>query len=471
VSQLQTTDWSEVAANNSATPPNGAPEGGILIGQLSDWMREAMSALKIDWNRKGPTVTSGGSGNAQSLTYTTAPPAYARGLVFSFTAGGTNTGPATLNVNGLGARAIQLGGAALRGMEIVAGLTYTVMDDGTQFQLIAGCLGFTPNTLINGGFEIWQRGAGGSASIAVAASTTAYTADRWYITTGANQASVVSQQASLTSQSRSCGRFRRNSGQTGTGAMVAGQPYTTDMLVPIRGSRITISGWLASGANWSPTSGNITISFYVGTGAEGKRGGGFTSETTVVTTTIALAAGSGATFFSATSAAVVPTNVAQGELQITWTPTGTAGAADDFSIDDVKVEPNIGPTPFDRPLFADELTRCLRFYQKSFIYSTAPAQNAGTGAAHSGIAGKAGAAAQFLQLVLTGKLRTFSPTVTLFNPSAANGQIRDVSAGVDCSATGIFTAGDGFQVYTATGAAGTAVGNVLMAHWTADGDL
>src|SRR5262249_60899120 len=37
----------------------------------------------------------------------------------------------------------------------------------------------------NGGMEVWQRGAGGSASFAINASTTAYTADRWYIATGA----------------------------------------------------------------------------------------------------------------------------------------------------------------------------------------------------------------------------------------------------------------------------------------------
>ena len=35
----------------------------------------------------------------------------------------------------------------------------------------------------NGGLEVWQRGAGASASIAAAASTTAYAADRWYIKT------------------------------------------------------------------------------------------------------------------------------------------------------------------------------------------------------------------------------------------------------------------------------------------------
>ena len=49
----------------------------------------------------------------------------------------TNTGAATLNVNGIGAKAIQLAAAALTGGEIVAGQMVTVAYDGTQFQITA----------------------------------------------------------------------------------------------------------------------------------------------------------------------------------------------------------------------------------------------------------------------------------------------------------------------------------------------
>lgn len=437
MSDINSTNWSETAASNNVTPPDGWPEGQAP-STVNDCSREMMGALKRDWDRRGPTLTSAGTANAQTLTYTVAPTAYVRGDTYSFLAGAglTNTGAATMNVNALGAKAIQLGGAALRGMEIAAGLVYTLMYDGTQFQIVAGCLAFTANSLINGGFEVWQRGAGGGASIAVAASTTAYTADRWYITTAANEVCHVSQQAGLTNGSRFCGRFQRDSGQTGTGAIVAGQPYATEMLVPLRGSKVTISGWLASGANWSPTSGNLTISLYQGTGGEAKRGGGFTSETTVVTTTVALTAGSSATFFSATSAAVLPTTAVQAELQITWTPVGTASTNDWFSIDDVKVEPNVGPTPFDRPKFVDEMQQCQRFYQKTFIYATAPVQALGD---------SSGAPVIFFPTGASGttrydwrfpvEMRSSGVTITTYNPVSANANWRDGTNAADRTAS------------------------------------
>ena len=467
ISGLSETDASNTSISGVSVAELCAPSN------INDAIRNLAGMLKRDWDKRGPTMTTGGSANAQTLTPSVAQASIVRGDTYAFVAGFTNTGAMTLAVSGLTAKAVQLGGAALRGMEICAGLTYTVMYDGTAYQLVDGVLPFTPNTLINGGFEVWQRGAGGSASIAVAATTTAYTADRWYITTAANQASVVSQQTGLTNGSRYCGRFQRNSGQTGTGAIVAGQPYTTDMLVPLRGSKITISGWLASGANWSPTSGNLTISFYTGTGTEGKRGGGFTSETTVVTTTVALTAGSSATFFSATSSAVLPTTATQGELQLTWTPVGTASTNDHFSIDDAKVEPNLGPSPFDRPLFVLEHVECMRFYQKSFKYATAPVQNVGsaTDCAY-GVAGKAGAASESFYMTLHVPLRDNSPTITYFNPVAANAQAIDITAGnLACSATATSITGSARFLIGTTGNASTAVGNALAVHFTAEMEL
>lgn len=457
------------ALNVTGTNP-GYPTG-MLPSRIRDDGQTLMGALARDWDRRGPTVTSGGSANAQTLTYTVAQTAIVRGDTYGFIAGFTNTGAMTLAVSGMTAKAVQLGGAALRGMEIVAGLTYTVMYDGTAYQLVAGCLAFTPNTLINGGFEVWQRGAGGSASIALTASQTAYTADRWYLLTNANQASVVSQQTGLTNGSRFSARVQRNSGQTGTGVMVFAQPYTTDMLVPLRGSKITISGWLASGANWSPASGNLAVWFLVGTGTEGKRGGGFTSETSVITGTVALTAGSGATFFSFTSSAVLPTSTTQGEMHFEWTPVGTAGVNDHFTIDDVKVEANLGPTPFDRPLFADEMVRCRRFFQKSFPYATAQAQNAGIVGAfivNNQIAnGQPGGFIQFLPA-----LRGIPNEFTTYNPSAANINWRNISASsdVNVSLDGPSAKGEtGFHVMA--GATVTTIAQFLGIHWVAGCDL
>src|SRR5206468_781740 len=146
-----------------------------------------------------------------------------------------------------------------------------------------------------------------------------------------------------------CARVQRNSGQTGTGAMTFGFPLTTDQVVALRGQKLTISAVLRAGANWSPSSGNLTMTLYVGTGSEGKRGAGFTGETNVVAMTNAIT--TTATRYAATSSSTVPTNATQGEVQFTWTPVGTAGAADYFEADENQIDLGAAPLPFRRQLF------------------------------------------------------------------------------------------------------------------------
>jgi hypothetical protein len=136
MSDIESAIYSETAGGNNAASPNGAPEGMAPSG-VNDTIREIMAAIKRDWNRSHPTVTSGGAANAQTLTYGAAPAGYFQGQRFCFIAGFTNTGAATLNVNGIGAKAIQLAAAALTGGEIVAGQMVTVAYDGTQFQITA----------------------------------------------------------------------------------------------------------------------------------------------------------------------------------------------------------------------------------------------------------------------------------------------------------------------------------------------
>src|SRR5579863_9336629 len=145
--------WSETAASNTCAVPNGLP-ANTLAASLYGVIHEIMGALKRDWDRANPTVTSSGT-NTIALTYTIAPTAYVLGDSFCFIAGGTNTGAATLNVNALGTKAITKRGAtALTGNEILSGEIVTVRYDGTEFQLIsvgsASNLG-TPVSIANGG--------------------------------------------------------------------------------------------------------------------------------------------------------------------------------------------------------------------------------------------------------------------------------------------------------------------------------
>lgn len=123
-------------------------------------------------------------------------------------------------------------------------------------------------------------------------------------------------------------------------------------------------------------------------------------------------------------------------------------------------------TPID---LGDEISKIRRFVFKTFPIDTAPAQNVGTVGAYLFPAGKAGAASQFCSIQLPVAMRA-SPTVTTYNPNAANAQARDNSIAADCSATATSASPDVVRL-SCTGNAATSVGNALDIHILAKAQL
>jgi hypothetical protein len=74
--------------------------------------------------------------NSITGTLTPSPTQYVTGQVVKFKALNANTGPVTVNISGLGAKAVQRYGAALVGGEIKADDMVELIYDGTQFQLM-----------------------------------------------------------------------------------------------------------------------------------------------------------------------------------------------------------------------------------------------------------------------------------------------------------------------------------------------
>lgn len=294
---------------------------------------------------------------------------------------------------------------------------------------------------MNGGLEVWQRGAGATASIAVAASTTIYTADRWYVVTDVNQASVVSAQAGLIDESRLCARVQRNSGQTGTVAMRFAYPLDTDEVFRCRGNFVTLSFRARAGSNWSPTSGTLSFALFSGTGAApAKRSGTpYTGEVTVLSGAVNLSAGGATVATVLTGSVVVPANSTQLELQFFWTPVGTASTNDYFEIDDVQIETNLSindyvPTAFDRLPFAEMLQGCKVHYQKNFAYDTAPAY----GVSSNELLSYMGAAANISLFTwqFCPSLRS-SASLTLYSPSTATSSLASNLTDTSVTVTGI----------------------------------
>lgn len=78
----------------------------------------------------------GGAANAYTLTASPAIAAYTAGMSFLCKVPAATTGASTLNVNGLGTKAVQVIGAATT-TNIVVAATYLAVYDGTAFQFIS----------------------------------------------------------------------------------------------------------------------------------------------------------------------------------------------------------------------------------------------------------------------------------------------------------------------------------------------
>ena len=134
--------------------------------------------------------------------------------------------------------------------------------------------------------------------------------------------------------------------------------------------------------------------------------------------------------------------------------------------------PTQARSPFAQRPFTEELTLCQRYYEKSFEIATNPAQNVGSvlGATYGAqiVGASLGAAMGSVKFAVR---KRADPTITLYNPSAANAQIRNTSASSDWTATATASLGEvGFGIQGTT-PAGSAAGQLAAVHWVADARL
>lgn len=175
---------------------------------------------------------------------------------------------------------------------------------------------------------------------------------------------------------------------------------------------------------------------------------------------------SAATWTDATALAVTVGGSCNNLILFVWTE-GTAAQNVTLGIGKIRLVPGTYAGDIEIPTFDQTLRYAMRFFEKSFPYATAPVQNGLlSGSYYTFGAFRAGAVSMTgpVQSFATQK-RTITGTVTGFNPSAANANVRDVTAGVDGTTTAAGV-GDKGLFFTFTGNAATAIGNLLATHWT-----
>lgn len=112
--------WSTSAASNNSAAPNGFPEG-MAPSAVNDAAREVMAAVSRWHEDLQGGLVSTGAGNTYAITSNSTHAALADQSIIAFRADKTNTGAATLNVDSLGAKNIQSGGANVAASEIISG--------------------------------------------------------------------------------------------------------------------------------------------------------------------------------------------------------------------------------------------------------------------------------------------------------------------------------------------------------------
>jgi hypothetical protein len=216
------------------------------------------------------------------------------------------------------------------------------------------------NAVINGGMDIWQRGT----SVAIAASASGYTTDRWFYAVGANQASTISRQATGDTTNlptiQYCARVQRNSGQTGGGGVGFDCSIESVNSIPFAGQTITFSFYARRGANYSASSNLLNAQVLSGTGTDQNVQAGFTGSATVISQNATLTT----TWQRFTYTGTVAASATQLGIRFITTWAGTAGAADFFEVTGVQVEAGSTATPFETATgtIQGELAACMRYY-------------------------------------------------------------------------------------------------------------
>ena len=219
------------------------------------------------------------------------------------------------------------------------------------------------NYVINGGFDIWQRG---TTSLATATNfLTGYTADRWQLWRGSYAAGVTCsrQTISATIPGLQYGaRVQRTAGNTAVNSINLSNGFETVNSIPLAGKTVTLSAWIKVGADFSSGSGNILMRAVSGTGTDQRIPSTYTGSSTFLTTTITPTT----SYVRYSASATVSSSATQIGIYFQYTPTGTAAVDDWFEVAGVQLEIGDTTATFRRngQNYGEELASCQRYFQR-----------------------------------------------------------------------------------------------------------
>jgi hypothetical protein len=308
-----------------------------------------------------------------------------------------------------------------------------------------------PNLLLNGGLDLDQANEG--ASIAASAGGNTFTADGWK--TNASDSSSGDTIQQITDAPQGAQHSIKLTVGTGSGAVTAAQffrlaqwieannlrtigfgtpnaqPLSLSLQVKssvtgtfgvaiennARNRSYALNCTVSQAATWTPCSWTIP----------GDTSSGWTLTGTGIGMILQLSASCGSNFQGTAG------QWNAGEIECTGGQTQlTQVSGATLQISNVKLEVSPNPTPFVAPDVGAELQRAQRLYAKTLPQGTKPAQNGGLAGALCAAAASTTAGTWSVYWPYRVEMRV-SPTITTYNPAAANANIRDVSSSSDAT--------------------------------------
>lgn len=319
--------------------------------------------------------------------------------------------------------------------------------------------------IINGNFDIWQRGTNIASS-----AMQAYSADRWNTFRGGFTTGLVTtrQDGTGVPGSEFCARVQRQGGISSINTITIGQAIESKDSIKLRGQKVTLSFYARKGADYSSTNSLLNVFVITGNGTDQNISGGFTGSTNIGSSNVTLTT-SWQKFTVTTS--IISTSSTQLGVTFSYSPNGVAGADDYFELVQVQINAGEAALPFQPRTFAEELELCQRYFEKSYNY------DASIGALTSNGCENVVASTSYLlskQDVRFKVRKRVAPTIGVYSPqTGAFSQVAEFSASstfVSDRSTGASAQSEtSFQVASTSGNYTT--GNFERFHWAADAEL
>jgi len=221
---------------------------------------------------------------------------------------------------------------------------------------------FLRNRIINGGFDVWQRGTSFSDPAAFT-----FTSDRWRVRyDGSGATRTISRQAFPLDQTDVPGDqpwfFRYDQSVAGTGGTFNGFNQNIESVRTFGGQQVTLSFYARAASNI--TLPLIEIEQFFGTGG---------SPSAPVFATVANNVSVGTSWARYTYTFTVPSltgktigNDNNDCLGVVYNLPNNAAFTFDISL--VQLEVGTVATPFERRLFGQELALCQRYFERGFVW-------------------------------------------------------------------------------------------------------